>query len=241
MLCIYITVYNINMKILYSKFYGDYGDWQEQMWLKYNTPISEVAKKLNVSREWITHYLLKEINYVVYHNKFIYNKTLGRELTYVSLDELGEWIAQNATFERQTEIVDLYSYLSSNKKKRSKIYKEYNEEMKRLKLNKGTIPEITFNTLRENYHLGFNPKNCTPTQRNKYPFVKVKGFNIFEKDYYFVEGVAETIYRKTFLNGDIKVKIKGKTLFIKSSYPEYKMPFVIPYDQSMILYERGRS
>ena len=57
--------------------------------------------------------------------------------------------------------------------------------------------------------------------------------NIFECDTYFLKGsgVPETVYRTAFLNGDIKVRIGSKTIFVRNhnNREDLKMPFLIPY------------
>ena len=87
---------------------------------------------------------------------------------------------------------------------------------------------------REYYSYGtVKLKNISCAKRREVPFKEIGTFNIFECDTYFLKGsgIPETVYRTAFLNGDIKVRVGSKTIFIRNhnNRENLKMPFLIPY------------
>ena len=226
-------------KYKYSGPQTKYYDWANAMWSSgFNLPISKVMIMLNVSLAWINRVLFNEIHYVVYSNKFIYSKFGGKTktLTYVRESDLIEWIMAVGIFEMQTEMVDLYSYLG-NDSMATKILKLYRENMKQNEnfYNPGTVPIKILQMIDKEYYCygTVKLKNISCARRKEVPFKEIEPFNIFEHDTYFLKdsGVPETVYRTAFLNGDIKVRISSKTIFIRNhnNREDLKMPFLIPY------------
>ena len=226
-------------KYTYSGSESKYYDWANAVWASgFNLPISKVMSMLNVSLAWINRVLLNEIHYVVYSNKFVYSKLDGKTktLTYVREADLIEWIMDVGIFEVQTEMVDLYSYMG-NDATAKKILKFYREEFKASEtfFNPGTVPIRILQMIdKEYYSYGtVKLKNISCARRREVPFKEIEPFNIFECDTYFLKdsGVPETVYRTAFLNGDIKVRIGSKTIFVRNhnNKKDLKMPFLIPY------------
>ena len=235
----------VSLKINYSGPESKYYDWANAMWSSgFNLPISKVMKMLNVSLPWINRVLLNEIHYVVYSNKFVYSKFAGKTkiLTYVRESDLVEWIMSVGIFEVQTEMVDLYSYMG-NDATAKKILKLYREDFKANEnfYNPGTVPIKVLQMIdKEYYSYGtVKLKNISCARRREIPFKEIEAFNIFECDTYFLKGsgVPETVYRTAFLNGDIKVRIGSKTIFIRnhSNREDLKIPFLIPYGETIKL------
>ncbi len=108
-------------------FHGDsanYNKWANEMFRRgSNFPVTQVMKTLNVSLSWVNHTLLHEIMYVTYSAKFVYQRGItSRERTYIDYADLVQWLEQVGQFRRQTELVDLYSYLYiTNRKKADMI------------------------------------------------------------------------------------------------------------------------
>lgn len=233
----------ISKKITYNGPNSGYVQWADRMWeLGWSVPIKDVADMLNVSVSWVNHILLKEVHYTVYSNKYIYNKFKGAQscLTYIRIEDLNEWIQKIGDFEVQTEIVDLYSYLGSSAKAREalKIYqRDFKENLRYY--NPGTLPVKTRNYLDKNFYIYGNTtfRNLSCIRRRDVPFKPIEPFNIFERDLYFASSGnnAETVYREAFLSGDIRVKICGKTIFVKNNrdIQNYKIPFLVPYNANI--------
>lgn len=200
-----------------------------------------------MSLSWVKHTLLREIPYVTYSYKYLYQKGFkSRVTTYIDMQDLIKWIMQVSRFRRQTELVDLYSYLSlANKKKADTALKTYKEIIRTSNIgyNPGIIPDAVLLYINKEYHTNFEPKNLSCVKRTKVAWVDVEPFNLFESDYYFpdVATTAELVYRDAFMRGDIKVSIGNKkTVFVKSNtdVSRMKMPFLIPYNKKIIVQDR---
>ena len=79
-------------------------------------------------------------------------------------------------------------------------------------------------------------------KRSDVPWVAIEPFDIFEKERYLYNAKdaehkhtsRETIYRRAFLNGDIRIKLSEQiTIFVKMDQhiKKKKMPFLIPYNK----------
>ena len=202
---------------------------------------------LSVSLSWVKHTLLQEIPYVTYSYKYLYQKGFkSRVTTYIDMEDLIKWIMLIGQFRRQTELVDLYSYLSlANKKKADIALKAYKELIKSsfIGYNPGIIPDAVLLYINKEYYINFEPRNLSCVKRTKVPWADVEPFNLFERDYYFpdVATTAELVYRDAFMSGDIKVSIGNKkTIFVKSGTDtsRMKMPYLIPYNRKIIVQDR---
>lgn len=220
----------------------------------FNYPISDVCELLSVSRSWVVHTLLKEIDYVVYAPNFIYNYNHSYSLTYIKKTDLGKWIIKNADYIVQTEFVDLSHFLDSY----SDIYNEalhlYKEiknklETSEIRLKKGIVPQKVLEFINSKLKAYNMEQNCKSQKRGRYLWKKVEPFDIFNpnvKHYtvkeYERKGISrELIYRRAFENGDIKIKISSQIcLYVKNpqNIKNYKMPFLIPYGKT--IYINGR-
>ncbi len=234
-------------KIVYSGDKVGYYKWADAIWMKgFDFCITDVMEILSVSLSWVKHTLLKEILYVNYSAKYLCQKGIKtRVTTYIRYEDLVEWIEQVAMFRRQTELIDLYSYLSlANRKKADEAYKMCKNIIKESNIgyNPGIIPERVLQYINDAYFINFAPKNLSCVKRSEVPWVNVEPFNIFEKQRYFSEEyTAELIYRNAFMNGDIKVSIGNKkTILIrtKNNIDKMKMPFLIPYNKRIIVQNR---
>ena len=234
-----------------DKYKADYQK-EEAYWKKgFNYPISRVSDLLGVSNSWITHTLLKDINYVVYDCKFVYSHTTNKCQTYIRKDDLSDWIKKNARFEKQTEVVDLYSYISPYKDVAKEAYEAYKGN---LRVQKGDsrpiIPNKILEYINDNLVAYGLEQNRYCDRRTDIPWVEIKPFDIFsvERSLYNAKDAdhkhisRETIYRRAFLNGDIRIKISEQiTLFVKNDpkIKKKKMPFLVPYNKP-IRVERER-
>lgn len=235
-------------KIIYSGNKADYYEWANAMYNRgFNYCISDVISNLSVSLSWVKHTLLQEIPYVTYSYKYLYQKGFKtRVTTYIDIEDLIQWIMQVAQFRRQTELVDLYSYLSlANKKKADIALKMYKDIIKSSNIgyNPGIIPDAVLLYINKEYYTNFEPKNLSCVKRTEVPWKEVEPFNIFERNYYFpnVATTAELVYRDAFMRGDIKVSIGNKkTIFVSSSIEtkKMKMPFLIPFDKKILIHDR---
>ena len=146
------------------------------------------------------------------------------------MEDLIQWIMQAGQFRRQTELVDLYSYLSlANKKKADTALKMYKDIIK---------------SSNKEYYTNFEPKNLSCVKRTEVPWKEVEPFNIFERNHYFPRyaATAELLYRDAFMNGDTKVSIGNKKTILVSAgtnTSKMKMPFLIPYDKKIIIQNRN--
>ena len=232
-------------KIIYSGDRTNYYKWADAMFNRgFDCSIETVMEILNVSLSWVKHMLLKEIPYVTYSYKYLYQKGFkSRVTTYIDMEDLIKWIMQVSRFRRQTELVDLYSYLSlANRKKADVALKMYKDIIKSSNIgyNPGIVPDAVLQYINREYYTNFEPKNLSCIKRTKVAWKDVEPFNLFERNYYFpdVATTAELVYRDAFMNGDIKVSIGNKkTIFVRSStnVGKMKMPFLIPYDKKIVM------
>ena len=163
------------------------------------------------------------------------------------MEDLIQWIMQIGQFRRQTELVDLYSYLSlANKKKADTALKMYKDIIKSSNIgyNPGIVPEAVLIYINKEYYTNFEPKNLSCVKRTEVPWKEVEPFNIFERNHYFPRyaATAELLYRDAFMNGDTKVSIGNKKTILVSSgsnASKMKMPFLIPYDKKIIIQNRN--
>ena len=235
-------------KIVYSGDRTNYYKWADAMFARgFDCSIETVMDILNVSLSWVKHTLLKEIPYVTYSYKYLYQKGFkSRVTTYIDMEDLIKWIMQVSQFRRQTELVDLYSYLSlANRKKADIALKMYKDIVKSSNIgyNPGIIPETVLQYINREHYTNFEPKNLSCIKRTDVAWKDVEQFNIFERNYYFpdVAATAELVYRDAFMRGDIKVSIGNKkTVFVKSNadISRMKMPFLIPYNSKIIVQDR---
>ena len=235
-------------KIVFAGKNEDYFKWADTIYNKgFNCSIETVMELLNVSLSFVKHTLLKEIPYVTYSYKYLYQKGFkSRVTTYIDQKDLISWIMKTSRFRRQTELVDLYSYLSlANRKKADNAFKMYNGIIKSSNIgyNPGIIPEKVLQYINREYYTNFEPKNLSCIKRRELVWRDVEPFNFFEKNYYFpdVAVSAELVYRDVFMNGDIKVSIGNKkTIFVSSGADsrKMKMPFLIPFDKTIIVQNR---
>lgn len=221
---------------------SEYKAWAEQMWKDgYNYPISLICDKLGVSLSYIQHNILWKINYVVYDFSYGFEPAkLGLCRTCVNKKELEKWLLENATFERQTRFIDLYTELSDHKEIRSKALEiAQNNTVARTSyaLRTGILSEALIKYLKANLK-NKEIKNYVPYKRNGVEWIKVAPINVLDlklgKDYYWIDDSKsrETFYRDAFINGDIKMKIGNNiTIFIKSKQKpnEMKIPYLVPY------------
>ena len=236
-------------KIVFNGKRTDYYKWADAMWNKgFNYCISDAIQDLSVSLSWAKHTLLKEILYVNYSAKYLYQKGIKmRVTTYIRYEDLVQWIEQVADFKRQTELIDLYSYLSlANRKKSENALKMYKTIIKESNIgyNPGIIPERVLQYINDVYFINFKPKNLSCVKRSEVEWKKVEPFCLFEYEYYFPEEyTAELIYRDAFMNGDTKINIGNKkTIFVRSNVKteKMKMPFLIPYNKKIIIKNNGK-
>lgn len=242
-------MHEFSKKIVYSGDPSNYNAWADTMWARgFNTSQEEVMNLLSVSRNWVIFTLLKEIHYVTYSYKYLYQKGIkSRVTTYIDRTDLAKWIEQVGEFRRQTELVDLYSYLSlANKKKADEALKMYKQIIRESNIgyNLGIVPERVLQYINRAYFINFKPKNlsCVKRRSEDVPWVDVEPFDVFETGFYLPGEIThELLYRDVFMNGDIKVSIGNKkTLFVSShAKPEkMKMPFLIPYNKKIIVKDR---
>ena len=235
-------------KIVYSGDPSNYKAWADAMWARgFNTSQEDVMNLLSVSRNWVVFTLLNEIPYVTYSYKYLYQKGVkSRVTTYIDMEDLIQWIMQAGQFRRQTELVDLYSYLSlANKKKADTALKMYKDIIKSSNIgyNPGIVPEAVLIYINKEYYTNFEPKNLSCVKRTEVPWKEVEPFNIFERNHYFPRyaATAELLYRDAFMNGDTKVSIGNKkTIFVSSGSDagKMKMPFLISFNKKIIIQNR---
>ena len=236
-------------KIIYIGDRTNYYKWADAMFNRgFDCSIETVMELLNVSLSWIKHTLLKEIPYVTYSYKYLYQKGIkSRVTTYIDMEDLIKWIMQVSQFRRQTELIDLYSYLSlANRKKADIALKMYKDIIKSSNIgyNPGIVPEAVLQYINREYYTNFDPKNLSCIKRTDVALKNVEPLNIFERNYYFpdVATTAELVYRDAFMNGDTKVSIGNKkTIFVSSGVDtkKMKMPFLIPFNKRIIVYNKG--
>lgn len=234
-------------KIVFSGNANEYNAWAEALYKRgYNCSIDSVMKLLDVSLSWVRHTLLKEIHYVTYSYKYLFQKGIkSHTTTYINMEELEKWVEEKGMFMRQTELIDLYSYISlADKKKANKILKSYKEMMEKSNIgyNPGIVPEKILKEVNNDFYINFSPKNLSSTKRNNVKWTYIKPFNIFEKQIYFPGHTTdELLYRNAFMNGDIKVSLGNKkTIMIKTNnnLSQMKMPFLIPYNKKILVQNR---
>lgn len=227
-----------------------YYDWANKLWdAGYNMSIKELSSKIGMSESQIRINLLKEIRHVNFSNKFIYKKTGKTEsLTRVNWDEVKDYFISSSIFEVQTEIIDLYSYLCTNKKKADEILALYKKVTKDNFYNTGIIPISILQEIDKNYVTNLKLENLTPVKslkkeisgRSSVPWQPIEKFDFFDSsNLYSMEGTREIAYREAFLRGDIKIKYSHKKVwFVKNNkdVSKYKMPFLIPYGKSIVMH-----
>ena len=224
-----------------------YKDWQQAMWNNgFDFSLTMTCEYLFCSKRWFQKEIQPHLNYVVYDSRFIYEKIGASKvcLTYFRKQDIADWIMQNAKFEAQTEIIDLYSYLANaNKSKALKILNRYKEIFanKFCHYKKGTLPPVILKKIREDFNISSALyKNLSCTNRRKYSFKSVEPFNIFEHCV-FTPNEHQTLemsYRVIFNRGDIKVTIGRKhVLFVQNEkdISNFKMPFRIQKDAKIIV------
>lgn len=220
---------------------------QEAYWEQgFNYSISAISSLIGVSRSWVDHKLLPELNYVIYEPIFAYNKTSKHILSFVRKDDLADWIKRNSTFECQTELIDLYSYLS---KYPTIAYKAYTLYKNNKRIQKGEsrpiMPQNVLEYINKTLYADGISSNLNCKERALVPWKEITPFNIFDhtKDLYSFKSfdvTRETMYRRAFLNGDIRIKINDEIcLYLKKHHNKMKMPFLIPYDRKIVVVCKG--
>lgn len=216
---------------------------QEIYWNKgYNMPLSAISSLLGVSRSWIDHRLLPELNYVVYEPIFAFNKTSKYSLSFVSKEELSDWIIKNSSFERQTELIDLYSIIGSKYPiMATKAYSIYSSNLRVKKEQMRPImPKNVFDYIEKNLYADGITNNLNCKKRSDVPWKEVDPIDIFsvKNDLYSfknTEVTRETMYRRAFLNGDTRIKICDEIcLYVRARHRKMKMPFLIPYNRKIV-------
>lgn len=231
---------------------GSYDEWAKAVIKSgYTLSIKDLELILEVSDTWIRNTLLAEENHihrVIFDDKYVQERIekgqfKDKSTLYMSLYDVGGYIANKGKFSAQTELIDLYSYLyNANKTKAREALKLYQNEFidGEFGNNKGTIPQRVLEYINKEFIINFKPKNLRVTKRTDVPWVDVKPFNIFETDYYFPKknGNRELIYREAFLRGDIKVNLGSrKTILIRNKHntEKMKMPFLIELNKKIIV------
>lgn len=228
-----------------------YKDWANSIWkLGYTMPITDIPRLIGVSLSWIKRNLLKKINYVVYDNKWIYKKTTKTCLTYIRMDDLSKYIKENGKFMVQTEIIDLAYVLKPYKgvyNQACKLYKEALDAYKNRGFVVGTIPYNVLDYINKELIITNAAHNWSYKDRTKVKWVEIEVFDIFEhkNNIYYANdkehnGISlETIYRKAFVGGDIKIKLGSITIFYKrnQNVKDFKLPYLIPYGQTIKAYK----
>ena len=237
-----------SLTYVYNGSQDRYYEWADKLWnAGYNMSVQEVADKVGVSCSWIVNKWFSEIRHVNYSNKYIYNKTGKNEgLTRLSWEEVKEFLVQVSTFEVQTEIIDLYSYLMCDKKNADLILKLYRKKTKDHFYNVGVVPESVLNEINKHYITNLELKNLSPmanskmNSRSKLPWVSVPKFDFIESPNLFViDSNREMKYRESFMRGDLRIKFGNKKLWYlrnTKDVSEYKIPFLIPYGKSIVIY-----
>lgn len=236
--------YNISKKELKSK---DKFKEMDVLWREgYTYPIDDIINSLKVSKAWVNNVLLKDINYVVYSPSYIYQKSRRRCLSYIKKCDLVEWIMDNATFEVQTEYVDLYTYLSKYRAVCDKAYSMYKNRFATdgREFKRRAIPPDVLDYINDMLVIYNAKENASYEARNGYKWIPVEPFNIFEHEFYtkkdpeYKNISGETFYRRIFIAGDIKVKLSNTiSIFVKSNQntKNFKMPFLIPYGKVILV------
>ena len=228
-----------------------YKDWANSIWkLGYKTPITDIPDLIGVSLSWVKMVLLKKINYVVYDNKWIYSKTTKTCLTYIRLEDLSKYIMENGIYLVQTEIIDLSHVLSPYKSvynKALKLYKEALNSYKNRGFVAGTIPMSVLDYINQELIITNASHNWSYKERTKIKWTEIEAFDILanKNNIYYANDrehnniSLETIYRKAFVNGDIKIKLGAITIFYKrnQNLKDYKLPYLIPYGQTIKAYK----
>lgn len=246
------------MKLEYTKRkVGDtstYKEWADALWkYGFDTPVLDVIELLGVSLSWINHTLLKNIDYVVYDSKWLYQKTSRTSLTYIRMTDLEKYIRENATFSVQTEVVDLAYYLKPYRKVHAGALKICARERQRYNHRGymlGTVPQKVLDYINEELWIENASRNYSCKERRRIPWVELEPFNIFEnKDRIYYIGdkdhskeVSETIYRVAFIAGDVKIKLGGIVIFYKANQKVdgMKLPYLIPYGKMIRVLDRKR-
>ena len=238
----------VSRKIVFVGNKADYYKWADAMFSRgFDCSIEQVMDILNVSQSWVRHTLLLEIPYVTYSYKFLFRKGIkSRATTYIDFLDMARWIEQVGRFQIQTELVDLYSYLSlANRKKADAALKMYRDIIKKSNIgyNQGVVPERVLQYINDKYYVNFTPKNLSCVKRRDVAWHDIEPVDMFARGYYFADQAssAELIYREAFMNGDIKLTLGNKkTIFIRSSKAtdKMKMPFLIQYNSKIIVQDR---
>lgn len=229
---------------------GTYKEWANSIWkLGYKTPITDIPGLIGVSLSWVKTVLLKNINYVVYENKWIYRKTTKTCLTYVRLEDLSKFITEQGTYMVQTEIIDLARILRPYKgvyNQAMKLYREALNAYKNRGFVAGTVPSSVLDYINKELIITNASHNWSFKERAKVGWVEIEEFDVFaNKDniYYLndkehINKSLETIYRSAFINGDIKIKLGSISIFYKrnQNLKDYKLPYLIPYGQEIKVY-----
>ena len=225
---------------------------ENELWKEgYTYPITAISKLLGVSKSWVKQILLKSISYVVYAPNFIYGRSDYRTLTYIKFEDLRGWLLAHATFEKQTEIVDLAYYLAPYKSVYKEVMELYKSEVSRLNkrngahpLATGYVPDKVINLINTKLSIVGAERNLSNQRRGVIPWKdadridilsnKYDNFTLKETDR---EGISrETVYRRIFENGDMKVKLSNQiAIFVRNNIDisKYKIPFLIPYGKSI--------
>lgn len=234
------------MKLEYKNV-GTYNEWASALWnTGYSVPITDIPDLIGVSLSWIKRVLLKNINYVVYDSKWVYERTKKTCLSYIRLPDLSKYIQEQGQFMVQTEIIDLAYVLESHKKEYREamaLYKKCMESYKTRGYTLGTVPSPVLKYLVNNLYIINAYRNYSCKERNRVPWVDLEPFDIFAQSdrIYFIgdsthsKDVVETIYRTAFLKGDIKIKLGTITIFYEARQQtdKMKMPYLIPYGKEV--------
>lgn len=229
---------------------GTYKDWANSVWnLGYKLALSDVPGLIGVSLSWCRRILIKNIDYVVYDNKWMYSKTSKTCLTYIRLEDLSKYIKENGKFLVQTEIIDLAYILKPYKtvyKEALKMYKEAQNTYKNRGFIIGTMPYSVLNYINKELIITNASHNYPSTERTKVKWLEIEAFDIFaNKDNIYFAGdnnhknmSMETMYRNAFVNGDIKIKLGTITMFYKRNQKtnDMELPYLVPFGTTVKAY-----
>ena len=209
-----------------------YYKWADNLYEQgYTYRMDQLMTDLGVSHNWVMLQIYPELNSVRYTKKYIRLKEQELPDKYSTIcfkksDVIRLFKAQ-ATYTRQTKVVDLVEYLNADREE----FEGYVKEFYKLHEEENTL--ITFNEFIASKYSVELP-DIEPTQRNMYAHVPVEPINIFDEDYIKIianhHGYSnqESLYREMIVCGAIKVSFgTKKTLFLQPKQ-NYKYAYTVP-------------